>query len=183
MRTACAISLLLLSAPARAGELDLGVGLGATTTAWHGDRGGGPTIDASWWFTDWLAGTYAGKEQYASVDERLLSYFSVGASVRHAVGPTFVVGSLAIVHQHEEPWPGVEHQPVGSVIGVGDEIRHRGGGRAALHVIIPFHAHDHGDFYASIDLDTTAFADDHGPSWMMSAGASLGFSYDFASGR
>ena len=182
MRTiACLV--LLSAASARAGELDLGVGVGATTTSWRGDRGGGPTLDASWWLTDWLAATYAGKEQYAGVDERMLSYFSVGISARHAAGPTTVVGSLGVVHQHEEPWPGVEAQPVGSLFGVGDGIRHRAGGRAALHVIVPLHAHAHGDWFASLDLDATAFADDHGPSWMASAGASIGFSYDFGRAR
>ncbi|HTJ44365.1 MAG TPA: hypothetical protein VL463_19815 [Kofleriaceae bacterium] len=179
MRNAIVIFLLVAASErARAGELDLGVGVGATTTQWSGDRGGGPTIDASWWFTDWLAATYAGKEQYASVDERMLSYFSVGMSARR--GP--VVGSLGLVHQHEEPWPSVEDMPVGSVFGAGDGIRHRFGGRAAVHWILPFRAHAHGDFFASIDLDGAYFADDHGPAWMASLGASIGFSYDFARG-
>ena len=37
-------------------------------------------------FADWIGASFIGKEQYATVDDRLLSYFSVNVAVRHPRG-------------------------------------------------------------------------------------------------
>lgn len=170
-----------LAAPASAGELDLDLGLQATTTAWPADHGGGPALGARWWFSPALGASFVGKEQYATVDDRFLSYFSVNAIARHTVGPVRVGGALGIVHQHEESRAAIMAQPVQSLLGVGDGIRHRMAARTGVSLGLPLAVHGHGDYYVALDLDGTLFADtDRGPRWMSSLGLSLGFTYDFA---
>lgn len=176
------IVLGLLAAPAaRAGELDLDLGAQATATAWSGDHGGGAAYGATWMFRPWLGAAFVGKEQYATVDDRVLSYFSVNAVARHGLGRFRITGQLGVVHQHEEPRAALMEQPFQSLLGVGDGIRHRAGGRAGISLALPFHAHDHGDWYVALDLDGTVFGDDdRGPRWMTGAGLSVGFTYDWS---
>ncbi len=178
-----AAGLALAPSPARAGELDVDVGLAATTTAWAGDRGGGGTLDISWWLRPYLGVSFIGKAQYATVDERLLEYLSVNIEGRRAAGPTRLIATLGLVHQHEEPLPGVADQPIQSILGVGDGIRHRAGLRGGARVALPIRRHRHGDFYAALEADATWFGDDRGPRWMIGAGLALGFTYDFARAR
>ena len=85
MRTGLFVLLpvVLGSHVARAGELDLNLGLQATHTQWNGDHGGGPTLGVSWFFKHWIGANFIGKEHYASVDDRFMSYFSLNAIVRH----------------------------------------------------------------------------------------------------
>lgn len=162
------------------GVLDMGLGLQATTTGWPDDHGGGPALSAGWWFTPHIAASFVGKEQYAAVDDRMMSYFSFNAGGRADVGRLRLTGTLGLVHQHEEPRAAYMEQPVASLFGVGDGIRHRMAGRAGLTVEIPIQD----VFYFSLDVDATRFLDsDKGPPWMVSAGASLGFVYDFASAK
>lgn len=175
---------LVLGATTRlshAGELDLDVGLAATTTGWPDDHGGGGSVSAGWWFRSWIGASFLGKEHYAHVDDRFMSYFSVNAAVRRVVGPIQVRGTLGVVHQHEESRAAVTEQPLMSLLGVGDGIRHRAGGRAGISLALPVHAHAHGDWFVALDLDATTFAEaTRGPRWMSSAGLSFGFTYDFA---
>jgi hypothetical protein len=181
MRTV--LALVMLTGTAVAGELDLDLGLQATTTGWPGDHGGGGALDLGYWFKPWLGASFIGKEQYATVDDRFMSYFSFNAAVRHPLGPLRLDGTLGLVHQHEEPRAAVDAMPIQSLFGVGDGIRHRMAGRAGVSLAYPFHAHGHGDYYVALDLDGTKFMDtDKGPSWMTSVGLSLGFTYDFARG-
>ena len=183
MRTVLVCSLVLLSGAAVAGELDLDAGLQATTTAWPGDHGGGGVLDVGYWFRPWLGASFIGKEQYATIDDRFLSYFSVNAAARHAAGPLRLTGTLGLVHQHEEPRAAIGAMPLDALFGVGDGIRHRMAGRAGVQLALPFRTHGHGDYFVALDLDATRFTDtDKGPTWMTSAGLSLGFTYDFARG-
>jgi hypothetical protein len=176
--------LLTLTTPAVAGELDLAVGLQAATTAWPDDRGGGAALDAAWWVRPWIAVSFIGKEQYAQVDDRLLSYLSLNVAGRRALGPLRLTGTVGVVHQHEEPRAALMAQPLASLFGVGDGIRHRMAGRAGASLALPLRRHGHGDYYVALDLDGTRFLDDDkGPRWMASVGLSVGFSYDFGGAR
>jgi hypothetical protein len=184
VRLAPFVLLALLAAPASAGELDLGLGLQATATGWPDDHGGGPALEAGWWFRPWLGATFVGKEHYATVDDRYMSYFSVNAAVRRPLGRVRLTGSLGLVHQHEESYAAIMEQPVQSLFGVGDGIRHRMASRAGVSLGLPLSTHAHGDYYVALDVDGTVFADsDRGPRWMSSAGLSIGFTYDFAGRR
>jgi hypothetical protein len=173
--------LAILTGTAVAGELDLDLGLQATTTGWPDDHGGGAALGLGYWFKPWFGASFIGKEQYATVDDRFMSYFSVNAAFRHALGPLRLDGTLGLVHQHEEPRAAVDAMPIQSLFGVGDGIRHRMAGRAGVSLAYPLRTHDHGDYYIALDLDGTKFMDtDKGPSWMTSIGLAVGFTYDFA---
>lgn len=163
------------------GLLDMGLGLQATTTGWPDDHGGGPALSAGYWFTPHIAASFVGKEQYAAVDDRMMSYFSFNAAGRAEVGRLRLTGTLGLVHQHEEPRAAIMESPAEALFGVGDGIRHRMGSRAGFSLGLPLTTHGHGDYYVALDLDGTVFMDeDRGPRWMSSAGLSVGFTYDFA---
>jgi hypothetical protein len=173
--------LLLGAGPALAGELDLNLGLQATHTAWSGDAGGGPTLQATWWFKDWIGVAFVGKEHYAQVDDRYMSYFSFNAAFRHGAGPLSLGATVGLVHQHEETMSAIEAQPLASLFGVADGMRHRMASRAGFQVALPFHDRAKGAWYVALDVDGTYFADeDRGPRWMQSVGLSVGFTHDFS---
>jgi hypothetical protein len=178
------VLVCVLATPAAAGSLDLDLGMQATTTAWPADHGGGAAYGDGYWFVPWLGASFVGKEQYATVDDRFLSYFSVNAAGRREVGPLRLTGTLGVVHQHEEPRAAIMESPAGALFGVGDGIRHRMAGRAGVALALPLRTHAHGDYYAALTLDGTAFSDnDKGPRWMACAGLAVGFTYDFARSR
>jgi hypothetical protein len=182
MRNLCLFAALTIVAmPATASELEVAIGAQGVTTQWEGDHGGGLTLDGRWWVLPWLGVTYLGKEQFATVDERFLSYLSLNAAVRHTLGRVRLTETLGLVHQHEESYPAVMDQPVASAFGVADGIRHRMGARAGVSVAVPVLHHDRGDLYLALDLDATRFSErERGPAWMMSAGVSVGVTYDLA---
>ena len=173
----------LAAAPARAGELDLAIGADAGGSSWDEGAVGHGTFKLGYRFLrPWFQLTYLGKIGYASTDERVLSYFALGAEVRPSLAGGRVRPYLraSLVHQHEEPLVAIEHQPFQSLIGVGDGIRHRGGGALALGVELPLRPHERGRWYASVDLTSTYFPDDRGPEHYVTLGAGLGVTWDFA---
>jgi len=181
MRGAALLSILVMSHTAAAGELDVDAGLVASTTAWPDDHGGGTSLDATWWFGGgWLGASFVGKEQYAQIDDRFLSYFSVNAAARKPLGKLRLAGRLGLVHQHEEPRAALMAQPIESLFGVADGTRHRMAARTGAQLALPFAEHAHGDWYVALDVDGTLFGDaDRGPRWMIGAGLSVGLRYDF----
>jgi hypothetical protein len=175
---------LALAAPAAAGELDLNLGLQATHTGWPDDHGGGPSLAATWWWSSWIGATFLAKEHYATVDDRFMSYFSLNAAVRREVSGMRIGGTLGLVHQHEETRAAIEAQPLASIFGVADGMRHRMAARTGVQLAIPFRDRAKGDWYVALDLDATYFSEeDRGPRWMSSAGLSIGFTHDFARGK
>jgi hypothetical protein len=182
MRSVLIICILSTTAAA-AGELDLDLGVQATTTPWQGDHGGGTVYGLGYWFLPWIGVTYLGKEQYATIDDRFLIYFSLNVAGRQELGPLRLTGTLGLVHEHEEPRAAVDAQPLEAVFGVGDGIRHRMAGRAGAQVALPVWDYGRGTMFVALDVDFTKFMDmDKGPSWMTSAGVSLGATYDFHRG-
>ncbi|MDQ3366160.1 MAG: hypothetical protein M3680_12105 [Myxococcota bacterium] len=180
--SALVLAILSTGAPAQAGELDLSLGLQGTHTGWPDDHGGGPSVSAAWWFRSWLGASFLGKEHYATIDDRYMSYFSFNAAVRRDVGRRVRLGgTLGVVHQHEETRAAIEAQPLASLFGVADGMRHRMASRAGLQLAIPFRDRAKGDWYVAFDLDATLFSEeDRGPRWMSSAGIAVGFTHDFA---
>lgn len=175
------LALGLAAAPARAGELDLNLGLQATHTEWTDDRGGGPTLGVSWFFRDWIGASFIGKEHYVSVDERAASYFSVNVIARTRLERLRLAGTAGVVHQHEQPVSTIDDMPLESAFGVADGIRHRMGTRGGVQLALPFKDRTKGDWYVALELDMTLFAEaDRGPRWMSSAGLAVGFTHDFA---
>ncbi len=171
----------LLPAAAHAGELDLNLGLQATTTEWPKDHGGGASLDLGYWITEHFGVKYIGKEHYAMVDDRLMSYLSLNAAAHHDFGRVTVTGTAGVVHQHEETRAALMDAPFSAALGIGDGIRHRAGGRAGISLAVPMFAYSRGDAYLAIDLDATLFSEDtRGPRWMSSGGVSFGFTFDLA---
>lgn len=178
------LCLALLAGPAAAGELDLHLGLQATHTEWSDDAGGGPTLGVTWWFQDWIGASFLGKEHYATVDDRYMSYFSINAAFRTEAGPLWLVGTAGFVHQHEETMAAIEAQPIASLFGVADGMRHRMATRAGVQLALPFRDRAKGDWYVALDIDGTYFAEaERGPQWMQSVGLSVGLTHDFARKR
>jgi hypothetical protein len=166
---------------ARAGELDLDLGLQATHTQWDDDHGGGPTLSAAYLFRPWIGASFIGKEHYASVDERLMSYFSLNAIFRTKLERFRLSGTVGFVHQHEETRAALEDMPLASAFGVADGMRHRMATRAGVQLALPIRDRAKGDWYVGLDLDATYFAEaERGPRWMNSAGLSIGFTHDFS---
>lgn len=181
---AIATGAALLPSSASAGEADLNLGLQATTTDWPADHGGGGHLDLGYWFASvgdtHFGAKYVGKEHYATVDERLMTYLSINAAVRQDFGDLRLVGTLGAVHQHEETREQLMEAPFSSALGIGDGIRHRAGARAGISVLMPVVKHRRGQFYIALDLDATAFSEDtRGPRWMSSGGLSFGATFDF----
>jgi hypothetical protein len=179
------ISALLLTAAlggtATAGELDLNLGLQTTHTAWDDDHGGGPTLAATYLFRPWIGMSFIGKEHYGTVDDRLMSYYSFNAVFRTEIERFRLTGNAGVVHQHEETRAAIEAQPLASIFGVADGMRHRMASRAGAQLALPFRDRAKGDWYLGLDIDVTYFAEeDRGPRWMTSIGLSIGFTHDFA---
>ena len=181
MRTV--LIICILSSTAAAGEIDLDLGVQATTTPWQGDHGGGSVLELGYWFLPWVGVSYIGKEQYATIDERFMTYLSLNAAFRTGAGPFRLTGTLGAVHQHEETRSAVDAQPLEALFGVGDGIRHRSAGRTGVQIAYPIWDYGRGTMYVALDLDVTKFMDmDKGPSWMTSGGISVGATYDFHRG-
>jgi hypothetical protein len=72
---------------------------------------------------------------YGAVDQRLLTFLSIGVEGGYAVSD-FVYPRIraAFVHQHEESMAAVAEEPFGAVLGIGKGIRHRAGGVFGLGV-------------------------------------------------
>jgi hypothetical protein len=166
---------------ARAGELDLALGLDAADSEWDEDHLSYGTFKLGYRFWQpWFQLTYIGKLGYGSVDERILTYLSFGPEVRPQLFERLRPYARAtLVHQHEENVDAAQNQPFQSAIGVGDGLRHRGGFAGALGLEIPFYELPRGDWYLSFDLAATYFPDDRGPHRYLTAGASLGIKWDF----
>jgi len=172
---------ILSATAAHAGELDLNVGLQATTTEWPEDHGGGASLDLGYWFTEHFGVKYIGKEHYAIVDDRFMTYLSLNAAAHHDFGKVTVTGTAGVVHQHEETRAALMEAPFSAALGIGDGIRHRAGGRAGVSLAVPVFSHRRGEGYLAFDLDATMFTEDtRGPRWMSSGGVSFGFTFDFA---
>jgi len=185
MRTVAILCVVFagVASSATAGELDLDLGVQATTTPWQGDHGGGSVLDVGYWFLPWLGASYIGKEQYATVDDRFLTYLSLNVAMRQELGKVRITGTLGAVHQHEESRAAVDAQPIDALFGVGDGIRHRMAGRAGMQIALPVWNYGRGIMFVALDLDATKFMDmDKGPSWMASGGVSFGATYDFHRG-
>lgn len=178
---ALAAGASLLPAAAHAGELDLNLGVQATTTDWPADHGGGGSLDLGYWFTSMFGVKYIGKAHYATVDERVMTYLSLNAAAHHDVGSVRVTGTLGVVHQHEENRSALMEAPFSAALGIGDNIRHRAGGRTGLSLGVPVFQYSRGEGYLAFDLDATVFTEDtRGPRWMTSGGVSFGFTFDLA---
>lgn len=174
------------ASPARAEDrgsgmaLQASVGLSAVKTDWRGDVGAGSSLKLAFLPSEYLSLHFLGRLSAATVDERMLTYVSLGAQYwpmgQH--GAWHPYARLALAHQHEETFGVVADDPIGALFGIGDGIRHRGGVEAALGVDLPLASYDGVAAFVGIESSLIWFYDPRGPTWYGGAGASLGVTYD-----
>ncbi len=160
-------------AAARAGELQLAFGAAGEATTWEGDSAVYSSLQVGWRFRDLVSVDFLGRLGYGAVDDRMLTYLSVGAELWGRLGSTRPHLRLGLVHQHEEPVAAIDADPFGAALGVGDGIRHRAGGQISAALDVPIGRLWRRPLFVSAGAQVTSFPDDRGPDLYWGAGASL----------
>jgi hypothetical protein len=115
---------------------------------------------------------------YASVDQRVLTYISLGGTLWGHIGKVQPYLRLALVHQHEESRAAIDQDPHGALFGVGNGIRHRGGYAASVGFMMPFQrVRRLGEWYVGLDAWSTYFPDNRGPAIYAGGSGWLGFAF------
>ena len=178
---AAALVATVAPAPAAAGELQLDGRAHLKASTWRGDYAGGGQIRFGYRFVKIIAVDLAIWEELASVATPLNTGLTAGVTAAiplDGVRPTLRVYAI---HQHEEPLISVAEAPLGVVFGLGDGIRHRAGGGAALGLEIPFHKRGDLELVALPTLSATLFSEDAlGPRAYFGVAGGIGFNYGVA---
>jgi len=173
------IVLFASSSPAFAGEIQVALGAGGGASTWSADPIGHTMATFGYRFRDLASLNLTARLGYGGVDERLITELSGGGTLYGRLGITRPNLRLALVHQHEEPWPSIEADPVGSSFGVGDGIRHRYGALAQAGIDIPFAVtNGRAEWILGASVASSVFVDDRGPRSYVYGGLSLGVNYD-----
>ncbi len=170
-------TLLLPSREAFAGEVQLASGPGVYGSSWRGDSTFGQALRVGYRFADVFAIDTVGRLGYGSVDDRVITYLSLGGTLYGRIWKLRPYVRLAFVHQHEESTPGVRDDPFGAVFGVGDGIRHRGGFGSSLGIDLPVVRKGQTEMTLGIDTSGVWFPDPRGPT--LYAGGSLWLGVNF----
>ena len=177
---AASLTLGAVLAPreASAGEIQLAGGPGAYASSWRGDGTFGQALKVGYRFGDLVAIDTIGRLGYGTVDDRVITYLSLGGTLYGRLGPLRPYVRLAFVHQHEEPTPGVREDPYGTIFGVGNGIRHRAGFGSSLGVDYPIQKTKSGtEVTLGIDTSGAWFPDPRGPK--IYAGGALWLGLNF----
>jgi len=145
--------------PASAGEVQVASGPGVYGSTWRGDSSFGQALRVGYRFGDLVAIDTLGRLGYGSVDDRVITYLSLGGTLYGRIWKMRPYVRLAFVHQHEEPLPGVRDDPFGTVFGVGDGIRHRGGFGSSLGLDLPIVKQNQTEVVVGIDTSGVWFPD------------------------
>ncbi len=178
----CVVSFAALAAPRRAEAttpppaVEAALGPSAATSTWAGDRSLSTSYLLGVRFADLIAIDALTRLGYANVDDRVLTYLSLGATVYGRLGPVRPYLRLAAVHQHEEPRAAISDDPGGALFGVGNGIRHRGGGLASVGANWVFTKGKSSEAFAGLDFNSTYFPDSRGPHVYMGGGLWFGAS-------
>lgn len=162
---------------ASAGELQLASGPGVYGSSWRGDSGFGQALRVGYRFGDRIAIDTMGRLGYGSVDDRVITYLSLGGTLYGRIGRLRPYVRLAFVHQHEEPMPGVRDDPFGAAFGVGDGIRHRAGFGSGLGLDLPVYKGKSTEMVVGVETSGVYFPDPRGPA--LYAGGSLWLGLNF----
>jgi hypothetical protein len=176
---AAALSAFLLStAEARAGgEIQLRAAVGGEGSSWLHDGAPIASIQFGFRFLDIVAPYFLARIGYGNTNERVLEMIQLGAQVWARIGIARPYARFGILHQHEEPWATVKADGIGSLLGVGDGIRHRQGLEGALGVDIPFKQYKSWQFHMTVEGIFTGIPTDNGPP--IYAGGTLGFGFNY----
>jgi hypothetical protein len=162
---------------AAAGEIQVATGPGVYGSSWRGDSSVGQALRLGYRFGDIVAIDYVGRLGYATVDDRMLTYLSLGGTLYGRVWKMRPYVRLAFVHQHEESTSSVRNDAFGSVFGVGDGIRHRGGFGSSLGLDLPVIKKERFEMVVGVDTSGVWFPDPRGPK--IYAGGSLWLGVSF----
>lgn len=180
LRAATLTTSLLLFAPrASAAEIQVASGPQVQGSSWRTDAAFAQSLKLGLRFKEIIAIDALTRVGYATVDERMLTYLSLGASVygKLAGGRIRPFGRLAVVHQHEEPTSALRHDPFGALFGVGDGIRHRGGFGSSLGSEFIVAKGQSTEMLFGADVNGTWFPDPRGPAIYYGGGLWAGLSY------
>ena len=162
MRTASALRFIALSfvvatstlvaRPASAGDVEVEAlgGAAAYRSTWRGDYGAGGTLRFGARFSHVFAGDVQVWESYATVNHRIDTGLSLGATVFIPLRVVHPYLRFFVMHQHEEGLVSVVNAPAGYLFGIGAGIRHRAGGGGVIGAEIPLHTSDEGRLVVSL---------------------------------
>ncbi len=153
----------LLPSIARAGEVQLAAGPGVYGSSWKGDTQIGENLKLGYRFGDFVSIDSIIRLGYASVDDRVVTYLSLGGTIYGRLGPVRPYARLAVVHQHEESASAVRDDAFGALFGVGDGIRHRGGFGSSLGFDVPVTRKKDLELVLGVDATGSYFPDPRGP--------------------
>lgn len=179
---ALAFGWLFGSRAAWAGEVQLATGPGVYGSSWRGDAIFGQGLKLGYRFGDLVAVDSLGRLGYATVDERFVTYLSLGGTLYGRLGRVRPWLRLAFVHQHEESASAVSDDPFGALFGVGDGIRHRGGFGSSLGFDVPLWKHKSTEMTLGVETTGTWFPDLRGPKLYAGGSFWLGFNFDLNGG-
>lgn len=172
-----AATLLPPSRSASAGEVQLASGPGVYGSSWRGDSTFGQALRLGYRFADIFAIDGIGRLGYGSVDDRVITYLSLGGTLYGRIWKLRPYVRGAFVHQHEEPTPAVRDDPFGAAFGVGDGIRHRAGFGSSLGLDYPVFRKNRTEMTLGIETSGVWFPDPRGPA--LYAGGSLWLGVNF----
>lgn len=177
-RTRALVAALLALCPsASAGEVMVAAGPTGVVTNWRSDYGVGPSLRFGYRIARVVAIDSVLQSSYATVDQRMLSYVSLGATLYGRFGIVRPHARLAAVHQHEEPLVAIKADPGSVLLGVGDGIRHRAGATLSLGADVVVYAKERVEWFLGGAASGTYFPDTRGPQGLVAVGGYLGLSY------
>jgi hypothetical protein len=145
-------------------EVQVFTGPGAYASSWRGDAQVGQALKLGFRFADLVAIDALTRLGYASVNERVVTYLSLGTTIYGRIRRVRPWARLALVHQHEESTSALRDDPFGALFGVGNGIRHRGGFGSALGFDVPVYTDKKAEFVFGADVSGVYFPDPRGPA-------------------
>jgi len=177
MRWLLVFLALLVPTTAGATEIQVASGPNAQGSSWRGDGALSQSLKLGLRFGDLVSIDALTRLGYATVDDRVVTYISLGSTLYGRIGIARPYVRLALVHQHEEPTSAVKNDPFGATFGVGDGIRHRGGFGSALGCDFVIAKGQRADFLIGLDVNGSWFPDPRGPSFYYGGGLWAGMNY------
>jgi hypothetical protein len=175
---AAAISSAAVTARANGVEAQVALGPSVQASSWRGDRSLNASLKVGLRIHRILALDALTRLGYAQVDDRMLTYLSLGSTLYGKLGRTQPWIRLAAVHQHEESRAAIAEQPTGALFGVGDGIRHRGGGSLAIGLDVPVAGGGRGGRGHGGVAQGIWFPDPRGPQLYAGGGGWMGANFD-----
>jgi hypothetical protein len=158
-------------------DIEGALGPGASASSWRGDGAVLSSMFLGLRFADLISVDALTRLGYGTVDDRMLTYLSLGVTVFGRVWKLRPYARLSLVHQHEEPRSAIADDPSGAVFGVGNGIRHRGGFGGSLGLQIPIAQVRSTEIFTGGDVTSTYFPDPRGPSVYWGAGLWFGANF------